>query len=232
MKKGQVYLAVVLLFLGMMVAVQFRSTSLDRSESATRSQDLTARLMAVKEERDILKGEVDNLRKKLDEISSGKSGATQALLDELDKARMEAGLIPVSGRGVQVTLNDSPKELLPGENPNLYILHEEDLLKVVNELKAGGAEAISVNGQRLLAISEIRCAGNTILVNTRRIVPPIVILATGDPDTLSSGLQIKGGIFDSLKVWGLGARVDKKDDLEIPAYSGPIKFNYSKPVKG
>ncbi|MHB9095124.1 MAG: DUF881 domain-containing protein [Eubacteriales bacterium] len=232
MKRAQIYVTVVLLFLGMMVAVQIRSTrKIQQNVPSNRVQELTSRLQETKEERDTLRVRVEDLRKKLDQASSGQGGANQAIRDELDKARMEAGLVAVKGQGVQVTLNDSPKELQPGENPNLFILHEEDLLKVVNELKAGGAEAISVNEQRLLATSEIRCAGNTILVNTRKIVPPIVIDATGDPNTLSSGLQIKGGIFDSLKAWGLVADVRKMDGLTIPAYSGPITFSFSKPVK-
>ncbi len=232
MKRGSISVAVVLLFLGMMLAVQIRSArQMQQNVPMARAQELTARLKEVKEERDTLREEVQDLRKRLDQVSAGVKSADQALKDQLEKARLEAGLLPVTGPGVQVTLNDSPKELQPGEDPNLYILHEEDLLKVVNELRAGGAEAISVNGQRLLATSEIRCAGNTILVNTRKIAPPVVILATGDPDTLQSGLEIKGGIFEQLKFWGLVADVQKKESITIPAYSGTLTFNYSKPAK-
>jgi len=232
LKRGSISVAVVLLFLGMMLAVQIRSArQMQQNVPMARAQELTARLKEVKEERDTLREEVQDLRKRLDQVSAGVKSADQALKDQLEKARLEAGLLPVTGPGVQVTLNDSPKELQPGEDPNLYILHEEDLLKVVNELRAGGAEAISVNGQRLLATSEIRCAGNTILVNTRKIAPPVVILATGDPDTLQSGLEIKGGIFEQLKFWGLVADVQKKESITIPAYSGTLTFNYSKPAK-
>ncbi len=232
MNRGRISIAVVLFFLGMMVAVQFRSTQkLQQNTPIARAQELTTRLKEVKEERDTLLAEVKDLRNKLDEAGAGKRGANKALRDELDKARMQAGTVSANGPGVQVTLNDSPKELNPGEDPNLYILHEEDLLKVINELRAGGAEAISINGQRLLATSEIRCAGNTILVNTKKIVPPVVILATGDPDALKSGLEIKGGIFEQLQFWGLVAEVKKMDNVVVPAFSGPVTFNYSKPAK-
>lgn len=226
-------MTIVLIFLGIMLAVQFRVTNQmeDQNVPQARTQELTSRLKEIKEERDTLIAEVGDLRKKLDEVGKNQGNVDQALRDELDKARMEGGLTEVHGKGVRVTLNDSPKELKAGEDPNLYILHEEDLLKVVNELRAGGAEAISVNEQRLLATSEIRCAGNTILVNTKKIVPPIVILATGDPEALKSGLEIKGGIFEQLKFWGLIAEVEKVDNVVVPAYSGPITFNYSKPAK-
>jgi len=230
-KRGQIYIAVVLMFLGMMLAVQFRTTSrMEDNFPISRAQELTVRLKDVQEERDALLGQVKDLRTKLDK--AGKSGnAGEAVRDELQKARMEAGLTAVQGAGVEVTLNDSPRELQQGEDPNLYILHEEDLLKVVNELRAGGAEAISINEQRLLATSEIRCAGNTILVNTQKIVPPINILATGNPDTMKSGLEIKGGIFEQLKFWGLIAEVEKRDKVIIPAYSGPLAFTHTKPAE-
>jgi len=230
LKRGQISIAIVLLFLGMMIAVQVRATrQAEQNVPTARVQELTTRLKEVKEERDSLVIEVDDLRTKLNQVSAG--GASQAIRDELAKARMEAGVLPVKGMGVEVTMNDSPKEIQPGEDPNLYILHEEDLLKVVNELRAGGAEAMSINGQRILATSEIRCAGNTILVNTKKVVPPITILATGNPDTLKSGLEIKGGIFEQLKYWGLVATVEKSDDITIPGFSGPVTFNYTNPVE-
>lgn len=223
MNRGRISVAIVLLFLGIMVAVQFRTTQeMEDTAPIGRAQELTTRLKEVKEERDTLIGQVRDLRQKLD--AAGKGGADKALKDELEKARMAAGMVPVKGPGVQVTLNDSPRELKPGEDPNLYILHEEDLLKVINELRAGGAESLAINGQRLLATSEIRCAGNTILVNTKKVVPPIVIVATGNPDTLKSGLEIKGGIFEQLQFWGLVADVKKMTSVTVPAFIGPVTF--------
>lgn len=227
MKRGQISITVVLLILGIMIAVQVRSTrEAEQNNPSSRVQELTVRLKETQEERNTLFTQVKDMRDKLDSADLG-----QAVRDELNQVRIEAGRVPVSGPGIEVMLDDSPKTLQPGEDPNLYILHEEDLLKVINEIRAGGAEAISINGQRLLATSEIRCAGNTILVNTRKIVPPIVILATGDPDTMQSGLEIKGGIFEQLKFWGLVAVVRKKDDLKIPAYASPVTFKFSKPLE-
>lgn len=78
---------------------------------------------------------------------------------------------------MEVTVADSGKILEPGVNPNLYLVHDEDILKVVNELRAAGAEAISINGQRLIANSEIICSGPTIRVNRRPLAPPFVIKA-------------------------------------------------------
>lgn len=230
MRRGQLYVAIVLLALGMMLAVQFRTTNeIEQNVPITRAQEITARLKEVTAERDSLQAEVADLRKKVNK--SADKEADKAIKDELDKARMIAGLTPVEGKGIELVLDDSPKKIQPGEDPNLYILHEEDLLKVVNELRAGGAEALSINGQRLLATSEIRCAGTTILVNTKKVVPPLTVLAVGDPKALESSLEIKGGILETLRFWGLRADVTQKDKITIPEYSGPVAFQYAKQLE-
>ena len=70
---------------------------------------------------------------------------------------MKAALTNVKGTGVSVLIEDSLKPIQSGENPNLYVIHDEDILRIVNELRAGGAEAIAINDQRLIGTSEIRC---------------------------------------------------------------------------
>lgn len=75
-----------------------------------------------------------------------------------------------------VTIDDSKRSSKPGENPNLYLIHDDDILKVINELWAAGAEAVSINEQRLIANSEIRCADSTLSVNNTRYSPPYDIV--------------------------------------------------------
>jgi len=186
----------------------------------------------LRRERDFLAEEVLELREKLEEAAASQEGnAVKALREELAKANMAAGLVAVRGKGVIVTLNDSPHVLQPGEDPNLYLIHDEDLLKVVNELWAAGAEAISINGHRLITNSEIDCAGNTILVNVNKIAPPFVIHAIGDPQVLESSLRIKGGWIETLQMWGIQVQIQPSDLVEVPAYKGPIKFQYAEPIK-
>jgi uncharacterized protein YlxW (UPF0749 family) len=232
MKRGQITIAIVSLALGLMLTTQYRTTRfIEQNVPITRAQEITSRLKEVTEERDNLKQDVADLRGKLDQAAKSGDAVTRAVKDELDKTRMLAGLTPVKGSGVELVLDDSPKKLQPGEDPNLYILHEEDLLKVVNELRSGGAEAISINGQRLLATSEIRCAGTTVLVNTKKVVPPLTVLATGNPANLQSSLEIKGGILETIRFYGLRADVKQLTDITVPAYTGPVQFEFSKPAK-
>ncbi|MGE5379529.1 MAG: DUF881 domain-containing protein [Methylocystaceae bacterium] len=219
-------MAIVCLLLGIMIAMQFRGNQSNLNNvTLRRAQDLTVELDKVSKERDALTEEVVKLREKVNQ--SGGSG----LGDELERANMAAGMLPVHGPGVTLTLNDSTHVLQPGEDPNLYLIHDEDLLKMVNELRAAGAEAISVNGERLTATSEIRCAGTTILVNVTKIAPPFVIEAIGDPETLERSLRIKGGWLETLEIWGIKAQIEKSNDVKIPAYRGSIKYEYAKPTK-
>lgn len=229
---AQASIAIVCMILGIMLAVQFRTNARDPSTIAgDRWNDLTVQVENLRQERDALAEEVISLREKLQKAAASHPGADSALDEELNKASIMAGLVPVQGKGVIVTLDDSPRPLQQGDDPNLYLIHAEDILKVVNELKVAGAEAISVNEERIVGSSEITCAGNTILVNVHKIASPFVIKAIGDPDTLKSGLDIKGGYLETLRLWGYPVQVKREELLQIPAYKGAVKFDYAKPNK-
>ena len=231
-KTGQVSIMIVCLIVGIMIAVQFRTTETYYNEQTreSRLEDLTLKLNSLTEERDSLAREVVTLREKMSSIEN--SGQTTELQEELRKTNMAAGLLPVQGPGIIVTVDDSTRNLQPGENPNHLLVHDLDILTIANEMRSSGAEAISVNGERLTATSEIRCAGTTILVNYNKVAPPFVIKAIGDPEMLESGLSIKGGYIESLKlVYGMEVQMQKSDRLEIPAYKGSLRAKYLSPVE-
>jgi uncharacterized protein YlxW (UPF0749 family) len=215
-----------------MLAVQFKTTeNYENSLVTERVEDLTRKLNTVTEERDVLAKEVLSLRDKLNNVRENDE-AMADLQEELQNANMAAGLIPVEGPGVILTLDDSKRSLQPGENPNNLLVHEKDILNLVNEFKTSGAEAVSVNDQRITALSEIRCAGTTILVNWNKIGPPFVIKAIGDPDMLESGLSIRGGRLEMLKALGIQISIKKSENVEIPGYTGMLmNFRYSVPVE-
>ena len=162
---------------------------------------------------------------------SGENETQDALLKELSKARYISGLNAVKGPGLILILNDSTKPTQPGEDPNLYVIHDEDLLKVINELRAAGAEAISINEQRLLATSEIRCVGPLIQVNGNRLAPPFAISAIGDANLLESSLRMKGGVLEGLEFWGISAKIEKPKVVTVPGYPGTIKYKYAAPLE-
>ena len=153
---------------------------------------------------------------------------------ELSNARFLAGLTPVQGPGVVVTLNDSkqrlPKNMPPGMTPP-NIIHDSDINAIVNELKAAGAEAIAVNDQRLVATSSIRDAGPTIFVNNTPQVPPFVIKAIGSPKTLAGAMNIPGGIATQLKAYDPRMfSVQTIGTMRLPAYFDLDTPRYAKPI--
>lgn len=221
--RGKWSVACVCLVLGFMLAVQLRTTAdMKSSVSAQRIEDISARLLETENERDKLQEELQNLRHQ----TAAEGGTT---IDE--EIKLRAGLTPLSGQGIKVKLEDSNKTMKAGENPNLYVIHDDDLLRVVNELRAAGAEAISINGQRMLGTSEIRCAGPTLSVNNVRSAPPFEVSAIGNKKDLENAMKMRGGVAETLKVWGIQIQVEPSDDIYIPAYKGTAKHEYAKPVE-
>jgi uncharacterized protein YlxW (UPF0749 family) len=230
-KIPQVSIAIVCLVLGIMLALQFKATeTYEASFLPSRLEELTQKLNVLTEERDTLAEETASLREKLSNVRETDE-AMADLQEELHKANLAAGLVALKGPGVIITLNDSTRALQPGENPNALLVHERDIIMVINELKASGAEAISINDERIIAMSEVRCAGTMILVNWNKIGPPFTIKAIGNPDMLESGVLIKGGYFETLKYLGLQTSIQKEEEIEIPAFSRTIKFSFGQPVQ-
>ncbi len=222
-KQGQFAIALVCVVLGIMLAVQFRTTQdIKSSIPYQRVEDLSQRLSQTEKERDTLIKQVQELKR-----ASGAEAATK----EFELVKMGAGVVAVEGPGIIVTIDDSKRQSKPGENPNLYLIHDDDILKVINELWAAGAEAISINEQRLIASSEIRCAGPTLSVNNSRYSPPYDIRAIGDPITLENALKMRGGVIETLQFWGIQVSIKRQDIVNVPAYKGAFRFEFAKPVK-
>lgn len=222
-RQGQVAIAFVCVVLGFMLAVQFRTTQDIRSSIPyQRVEDLSQRLLQTEKERDGLQKELRELKQ-----ASGSESSSR----ESEQIKMEAGVLAVQGPGIIVTIDDSKRVSKPGENPNLYLIHDDDILKVINELWAAGAEAISINEQRLITSSEIRCAGPTLSVNNVRYSPPYDIRAIGDPQTLENALKMRGGVIETLQFWGIQVTLKNEQLVKVPAYKGTFRFEYAKPFK-
>ncbi len=222
-KQGQVALALVCAVLGFMLALQFRTTQdIKSSVPFQRVEDLSQRLSQTEKERDILLKQLYELRK-----NPGLESATK----EGENIRMGAGVVALEGSGLVITVDDSKRLSKAGDNPNLYLIHDEDILKLINELWAAGAEAISINEQRLIATSEIRCAGPTLSVNNTRYSPPYEIKVIGESQTLENALKMRGGVIETLQFWGIQVTVKKQEIVPVPAYKGTFRFEYGKPVK-
>ena len=233
--KGELAVVVVCAIVAFLLAAQLGGAKLTGAADATNAsrletlQNLYNELM---DQKDGLADQVEQLQSELalyrDQAASGDEGS-EALRAELDKLEITAGLTDVEGPGVTVILEDSSSTNVTGDEAD-YLIHDNDLLSVINELRSAGAEAISLNGERLLATSEVRCTGAVVTVNGRRYAAPYVIFAIGDPDTLYNAVTMRNGVVDVLSQWGITVKVTPSDLLLIPKYNGTVEYQYAHTV--
>lgn len=233
--KGELAVVVVCAIVGFLLAAQLRTVQLTGAAdqaTAVRLETLQDLYNELTAQRDGLAEQVNQLQGELalyrDQAASGQAGS-EALRAELDQLEITAGLTDVEGPGVTVILEDSASANLTGDEAD-YLIHDSDLLSVINELRSAGAEAISLNGERILATSEVRCTGAVVTVNGRRYAAPYIIFAIGDPDTLYSALTMRSGVADVLSQWGITVKVTASDLLLIPKYNGSVDYQYAHTV--
>ena len=159
---GKIWISVVCVILGILLALQFKSVrenAVIDNLNTTRVQTLQELLDEERQVNDRLEQQTKELQRELQAYrvaaAEGESGNQQALLDENAQLQMAAGMTDVIGPGIEVVLNDSPAANTSGNEAD-YLIHDSDILSVINELRDAGAEALSLNGNRILATTEIR----------------------------------------------------------------------------
>jgi len=154
------------------------------------------------------------------------------LLEDLKYNMAIFGKTPLEGPGIEIVMYDNIDTIIEGFDINDYIIHDVDILNVLNDLKIAGAEAISINDQRVISTSEIKCGGPIIRINGRSIATPFVIKAIGDPKLLMASVNAPGTYGDTLRsVFAIGFEPEAKDKVAIPAYAGNFSYKYAKSVE-
>ena len=231
---GELSITVVCVLLGFLLALQLKSVKLNAAADTTnagRLETLQELYNAMSDQKEGLEQQVDQMQAELDtyrnQAADGSGG--EALKAEVDRLEMIAGLTDVEGPGVTVIMQDSTAVNTTGDEAD-YLIHDNDLLSVINELRSAGAEAISLNGERMLSTSEVRCTGAVVTVNGRRYAAPYIIFAIGDPTTLYNALTMRNGVVDVLSQWKIDVQVTMSDKLLIPKYNGVVEMQYAKPA--
>ncbi len=228
---GQLAVAFVCMILGLMLATQFKNVQkVGGNVSLQRTQELTREVQKLKQENEKMSNQIREYDQKIweyENAAKGEGNLSQAIYDELDRMRMLAGVVDLEGPGVVVTVNTF---LTTPQGQLISNVNYEDLLKLVNELNAAGAEAISINDERIISTTEIRNAGDYIVINTNRHSVPFEIKAIGNPDTLEAALKLLGGVSDELSQV-LDINIRRENKLYIPKYEKLIEFDYAKPVQ-
>jgi len=231
---------VVCLFLGGLIAILLRSAAVDATDD-TRYADPIKKIVVLQDEiarlrnmNDDLKNQFGKARKDyndLIDLNAKKEDTGKQLFDELNTLRMRAGLVAVEGPGIVIILDDSKlKTSVSTEVANALLAHDVDLMMLVNELRSAEAEAISINDQRVVATTAIRCAGAVVQVNKQPISPPFVIKAIGTPDVLYGAVNLPMGVLDGLRPLGFMIEVEKRELIHVAALTTTPTVTLGKPV--
>lgn len=184
--------------------------------------------------------EVRRLHAAVDQLTARQapgSAALAAVRKQADNSAVTAGMTPVTGATVTVTMDDSHRELssLPADtDPNWLLVHQQDVQGVVNALWRGGATAMTIMDQRIISTSAVRCVGNTLLLQGRVYSPPFTISAMGDPTKLQQSLEQDPAVSDYrsyVPLVGLGYSVKTTSDARFPAYVGSPGLRYATSAK-
>lgn len=236
MKKDSLWIGFACIVLGVFIAFQMKfvqGTYLSGSSPTQKTTEILNELSAVKAEKETLIEEIERLEEQLDKIqnsASEESAVVKNLTDELNRYKSFSGMTKVSGTGIVVTIDNPPSDINATLDKNIAYDYKM-MLDLINELNSAGAEAISINEQRMVNNTEVRLAGNQVNVNTLPISPPFVIKAIGSSETLDSAIHIRFGIVQLLQEAGYYVEVKQVENLEIPAFNGSIKFRYAITVK-
>ncbi len=197
--------------------------------------ELRDEVLKWKEKYDNATLELENAEK---ELSRVREDSTQNNDDDKNKQEEITlnnnllGLTNLEGKGIELTVADNPDATSENigvlDDISKYIVHYNDIIALTNELKNAGAEAISVNGQRIVSSTAITCIGNVIKINDEKVSSPFVIKAIGFPESLKGALTRGGGYLSYMKLDGIQVSIRQQDNIQIPKYTGVISSKYMK----
>jgi uncharacterized protein YlxW (UPF0749 family) len=204
---------------------------------AGRYGDLGSLVAQQKEETDALRAQVRQLTDEVNELSAQVAdNRVQEVQAKADALMRPAGMVAVSGPGLTVTLDDAPEEVIESaENIEVgaLVVHQQDIQAVVNALWAGGAEAMTLQGQRIISTTGIKCVGNTVRLHGVPYAPPYVITAVGDPDAMLTSVNENpyiGFYKEVVERYQLGYEVEAHTEVQLPGYEGSLDLDYARPA--
>lgn len=235
-KQVAVVLGIVCLVLTIGICVQVKSVDSITEKKGISISDNSGLIDEVFRQRQIYKDTYKKLEEtelKLEQIRlqvTEHSGVDSSIEAQIKNNNKLLGLTEVKGPGIIIKLDDN-REVDVEEalvNPSLLIVHEGDLLQIINELFNAGADAISINGKRIVNTTAILCDGNIIRINDEMVGVPIEIKAIGYPERLYYALNRTQGYLDIMKRDGVIVSTEKKEEITIPKYEGVYQYEYIK----
>ena len=221
------------------ISVQIRTiNNVNTITVATYNQDrLKDEVFRWKQNYENINNEVNKAEKQLETIrksASEKNEGSSKIESELNFVNRLLGLTVEKGKGIEITLNDNKagvSEAIDGTKW-YYLVHDEDIKEIINDLKNGGAEAICVNNQRIVNTTGIICDGNVVRINGEKVSAPYVIKAIGSPESLMGAVTFPGAYIEELIKVGVTSsnNIKKVNDIEVPKYEGKFTTKYIRNV--
>lgn len=227
-KQVAVTLGIMCFLLVFGIGIQLRTTQnlISTAGSTYRENGLRDEVLKWKEQYDRIYEELENaeiLLQKERQVSISSDDSFLEKQTELKKINTYLGLTDVEGEGIIITIRDNTTSTLGiGDD----IVHDADLREIVNELKNTGAEAISINGQRIVPSTTITCAGTVIQVNNEIVGSPFVIKAIGDQNIINNITRSGGYIYWLVNRYGIDVKVEKSENVKVEKYTGILTNKY------
>ncbi|KRF37941.1 hypothetical protein ASG94_09725 [Nocardioides sp. Soil805] len=203
-----------------------------------RYTDLASVVQAERNDTNALTREVSGLNDEIETLTDGLGDRTvNRYQDEIDTLVDPAGLTPRTGQAVKVTLTDAPEDVLSttDRDQNDLVVHQQDLQAVVNALWRAGAVAVTLQGQRIISTTGIKCEGNSVTLHGVPYSPPYEIVGIGDPDEMLTSLD-EDSYLDVYREYaadptgGVGYAVTTLPRMTAPAYDGLLDLTYATPM--
>jgi uncharacterized protein YlxW (UPF0749 family) len=231
----QVTLGAALLGLGFLIAAQLAAEGPRVRYTTQERSPLIETASQLQQRQDELKARILELRAQIqatEHAGAGSAELVKQLNDQLQEARIAAGLIPLTGTGIVLQLEDSQEPVAPGSDQGDYLVRARDLRSVVEELWAAGAEALAINGERITPTTAIIDVGPSILANAAYLAGPYQITALG-PDDLYPRLSASTGFIDLIRSraqgFGIQVSIAEPEAVDIPAFAGTVTLRYARP---
>ena len=238
--KVAITLGLVCIVLTIAIVVQMNTI---KGTSSTVAQTLTEdglrdEVLKAKEKYDNTFKELENAEKELAKVrekATQNNNDSEEKAEQIKKNNRLLGLTNLEGEGIEITLKDDPNATRESisvlDDISSHLVHDSDLRMIVNELKNAGAEAICINGQRVVSTTGIMCIGNVIKVNDEKVGSPFVIKAIGFPEMLTTALDRPGGFLEQLNLDGIVTSIKKSNKVQVPKYTGVISSKYMRMQK-
>lgn len=207
--------------------IKNNSVSINTSRRTTNSE-LKDEVLRWKEKYETSYNELQNLEQELDKIRETATKDNNEYTEtesKLKNINALLGLTEVTGEGIVITVEDSATASINDENLSSELVHNTDIIELINELKNTGAEAISVNGQRIISTSYINCVGSVITINGEKVNSPFIISAIGNRASLS-GITRPGSYMELMLEDGIKVKIEKMHSIVIPKYKKILNSKY------